>query len=228
MTVSQRIAAMRNGELSLEQCAAWAARYPEQVPLLNGEFEYLAAFTPEVRRVGHAIGGAPTLGAPPDPLSRNTPAHAGGPAASGASSAACADSRPARAVRWDDERAETRVSISASGSTGDRVTSETTAICAGPDVLTIVTVLPDHGVVFQLTSTFVGHKGVDTHVTHLTLGPPGERPAIHAEDHPHERPEPHVRPKGMRLRAHPGPHGASEGAGGRAGRRSPRRRLPRP
>jgi hypothetical protein len=27
MTVSERIAAMRNGELSLEQCAAWAARY---------------------------------------------------------------------------------------------------------------------------------------------------------------------------------------------------------
>jgi hypothetical protein len=26
-----------------------AARYPEQVPLINGEFEYLAAFTPEVR-----------------------------------------------------------------------------------------------------------------------------------------------------------------------------------
>jgi hypothetical protein len=38
---------MRRGELTLEQCAAWAARYPEQVPLLNGEFEYLAAFTPE-------------------------------------------------------------------------------------------------------------------------------------------------------------------------------------
>jgi len=39
---------MRRGELSLQQCAAWAARHPEQVPLLNGEFEYLAAFTPEV------------------------------------------------------------------------------------------------------------------------------------------------------------------------------------
>jgi hypothetical protein len=49
MTVSQRINAMRKGELSLEQCAAWAARYPEQMPLLNGEFEYLAAFIPEVR-----------------------------------------------------------------------------------------------------------------------------------------------------------------------------------
>lgn len=48
MTVPQRIAAMRRGELTLEQCAAWAARHPEQVPLLNGEFEYIAMFTPEV------------------------------------------------------------------------------------------------------------------------------------------------------------------------------------
>lgn len=49
MSVAQRVLAMRRGELSLEQCAAWAARYPEQVPILNGEFEYIAAFTPEVR-----------------------------------------------------------------------------------------------------------------------------------------------------------------------------------
>ena len=48
MTPAQRIAAVRRGELSLEQCAAWAARYPEQVPLLNGEFEFIAAHTPEV------------------------------------------------------------------------------------------------------------------------------------------------------------------------------------
>ena len=25
----------------------WAARYPDQVPLLNGEFEYIARLTPE-------------------------------------------------------------------------------------------------------------------------------------------------------------------------------------
>ncbi len=49
ITPAQRIAAMRRGELTLEQCAAWAARHPDQMPLLNGEFEYLAAFTPEVR-----------------------------------------------------------------------------------------------------------------------------------------------------------------------------------
>jgi len=47
MTPVQRVAAMRRGELTLEQCAAWAARHPEQVPLLNGEFEYLARLTPE-------------------------------------------------------------------------------------------------------------------------------------------------------------------------------------
>jgi hypothetical protein len=48
MTPNERVVAMRRGELTLEQCAAWAARYPEQVPLLNGEFEYLARYTPEV------------------------------------------------------------------------------------------------------------------------------------------------------------------------------------
>jgi hypothetical protein len=48
MTPTERIAAMRRGELTLEQCAAWAARHPEQVPLLNGEFEYIAVLTPEV------------------------------------------------------------------------------------------------------------------------------------------------------------------------------------
>jgi hypothetical protein len=49
MTPDQRVVEMRRGKLTLEQCAAWAARYPEQVPQINGEFEYLAAFTPEVR-----------------------------------------------------------------------------------------------------------------------------------------------------------------------------------
>lgn len=47
MTPAQRVAAMRRGELTLEQCAAWAARHPEQVPLLNGEFEYIARLMPE-------------------------------------------------------------------------------------------------------------------------------------------------------------------------------------
>lgn len=48
MTPSERVAAMRRGKLSLEQCAAWAARYPDQVPLANGDYEFLAVFTPEI------------------------------------------------------------------------------------------------------------------------------------------------------------------------------------
>lgn len=48
MTVEQRIAAMRRGELTMTQLFAWASRYPEQVPLIDGEYEFIAAFTPEV------------------------------------------------------------------------------------------------------------------------------------------------------------------------------------
>jgi len=49
MKPKERVAAMRRGDLTLEQCCAWAARYPHQVPLLHGEFEFIAAFTPEAR-----------------------------------------------------------------------------------------------------------------------------------------------------------------------------------
>ena len=49
MTPTERIAAMRRGDLSMQQCCAWAARYPNQVPLINGEFEFIAAYTPERR-----------------------------------------------------------------------------------------------------------------------------------------------------------------------------------
>jgi hypothetical protein len=47
MPPEQRAAAMRRGELTLEQRAAWSARYPEQMPMLNGEFEWIAIKTPE-------------------------------------------------------------------------------------------------------------------------------------------------------------------------------------
>jgi hypothetical protein len=47
MSPSERIAAMRRGELNMRQCCAWSARHPDQVPLLNGEFEFIAAYTPE-------------------------------------------------------------------------------------------------------------------------------------------------------------------------------------
>lgn len=47
MNVAERIAAMRRGDLTVEQLAAWTARHPDQVPLVNGEFEWIAATTPE-------------------------------------------------------------------------------------------------------------------------------------------------------------------------------------
>jgi hypothetical protein len=48
MTVAQRIGAMRRGELTGEQLGAWSARHPDQVPMLNGEFEWIAIRMPEV------------------------------------------------------------------------------------------------------------------------------------------------------------------------------------
>jgi hypothetical protein len=48
MNPGQRLAAYRRGELDLDSCSAWAATYPEEVPLLNGEFEFIARLTPEV------------------------------------------------------------------------------------------------------------------------------------------------------------------------------------
>ena len=43
-----RLAAYRRGELSLDSCCLWASRWPTEVPLLNGEFEFIARTTPEV------------------------------------------------------------------------------------------------------------------------------------------------------------------------------------
>jgi hypothetical protein len=49
-------------------------------------------------------------------------------------------------------------------------------------VLTIVTVIPERRLAFELSSTYVGCPGVPTHVTHLTLGPVGHPATVeHAE-----------------------------------------------
>jgi hypothetical protein len=45
----ERVALMRAGELTLKECCQWAARAPSEVPIVNGEFEFIVAFTPEVR-----------------------------------------------------------------------------------------------------------------------------------------------------------------------------------
>jgi hypothetical protein len=43
-----RLAAYRRGELDFESCCMWAARWPQEVPLLEGEFEFIARTMPEV------------------------------------------------------------------------------------------------------------------------------------------------------------------------------------
>ena len=48
MTPAQRVAAMRRGELTYEQLAAWSARHPDEVPMVHGEFEWILAKLPEV------------------------------------------------------------------------------------------------------------------------------------------------------------------------------------
>jgi hypothetical protein len=73
---------------------------------------------------------------------------------------------------------------------GRQVSSETICTWAGPYVLVIATTLPDHGLAMEVHSTFVGHEGVETCATHLTLGPVGRKPVIVPVEHEHANLEP--------------------------------------
>jgi hypothetical protein len=48
MTRDERVQAMRAGRLSLRLCLHWASQRSHEVPLLNGEWEFIAVHTPEV------------------------------------------------------------------------------------------------------------------------------------------------------------------------------------
>jgi hypothetical protein len=48
MSAEARIAAMYRGELTMEQCLAWAARHPQQVPTVNGEWVFIAMKTADL------------------------------------------------------------------------------------------------------------------------------------------------------------------------------------
>ncbi len=48
MTADERRAAMFAGRLSLRLCLHWANHAPREVPLLNGEWWFIAVDTPEV------------------------------------------------------------------------------------------------------------------------------------------------------------------------------------
>jgi hypothetical protein len=42
MDAAERARAARSGELSHAERALWAARYPDEVPIVNGELEWIA------------------------------------------------------------------------------------------------------------------------------------------------------------------------------------------
>lgn len=55
MTATQRVAAMRAGQLTYRELCHWSSVRPDEVPIVStgsglggGEFEWLAAFTPEI------------------------------------------------------------------------------------------------------------------------------------------------------------------------------------
>jgi hypothetical protein len=47
MTFAERVDAMWRGELTLSQLTSWSSRAQHEVPLLGGEFAYIAMRTPE-------------------------------------------------------------------------------------------------------------------------------------------------------------------------------------
>lgn len=44
MGVEGRLSAYRAGELSHRECTIWAARFPDEVPLVNNELEWIALY----------------------------------------------------------------------------------------------------------------------------------------------------------------------------------------
>lgn len=48
MRPAERVAAMRRGELTLDQLAAWSRARAWECPTVNGEFEWIALSTPEI------------------------------------------------------------------------------------------------------------------------------------------------------------------------------------
>jgi hypothetical protein len=47
MTPAQRVAAMWRSELTVRQLCQWSSRAPREIPLLGGEFAWIAMHTPE-------------------------------------------------------------------------------------------------------------------------------------------------------------------------------------
>jgi hypothetical protein len=68
LTANQRIGAMRAGELSYRELCHWSSQRPEEVPRLStgsglggGEFEWIAAFIPEIAEASDTAPPAAAL-----------------------------------------------------------------------------------------------------------------------------------------------------------------------
>lgn len=48
MTAAERAAAMYAGRLTMRECLHWASQTPDEVPVLQGEFAFIAITTPEI------------------------------------------------------------------------------------------------------------------------------------------------------------------------------------
>jgi len=51
MTQAEREAAMWRGDLTSAQLWEWARGWPDEVPTINGEWAFIAAYTPEVAEI---------------------------------------------------------------------------------------------------------------------------------------------------------------------------------
>ncbi len=51
LTAAERVSAMRRGELSLRQLCEWARRRPDEVPLVDGEYEFIVLTLPEALEI---------------------------------------------------------------------------------------------------------------------------------------------------------------------------------
>lgn len=66
LTADERIVAMRAGQLSYRELCHWSAVRPDEVPRLAtgeggaGEFEWLAAFMPEMAEASERLDAEPT------------------------------------------------------------------------------------------------------------------------------------------------------------------------
>lgn len=77
--------------------------------------------------------------------------------------------------------------------------SETSYIRFSPYVLSVRTVLPETPLCVELHSVFTGHRSIQSHATHLLIGPLGREPRRFSRDHVREGVDPVENPRSCVL-----------------------------